>query len=386
MKTLLLWILPFSVGCAQLLDGDHDYHLGPGGGGAASSTVTSSGGAGGAGGTPSTVHCPPKETACGASCTDLSSDPTSCGYCGHDCQGGACNDGLCEVTELITGLSHPDSLAVDQTHVFFTTQNGTIQRVPKQGGVPDILAEGVGVPWSLVLHTGHVYWAERLQKVIQRTGKNGLGGVKTLCDPQINVDRLAIDNKGVYFVIPFNVAGQGPGSIGRVPLGGGAVQWIAQDLSFPHYLFVTDDRVYFGQAESDGQKFVNGSISEAPLQGGTPFEVVSGEDVVQDLTVDAEALYWVNDVDQNVRKKTFATGEITTLATGQDTPYMMTMDETHVYWTTLFAGTVARVAKVGGPVETLASGRERPFALAVDGKRVYWTESLEVGRVMSVPK
>lgn len=381
MKTLLLLIIPLSVGCAQLLDGDHDYSLATGGAGGSQGTGT-----GGTVGTTAAVQCALKETACGDTCIELSSDPTSCGYCGHDCQGNACNDGLCEPTPLITGLSHPDSLAVDQTHVFFTTQNGTVQRLPKKGGVPDILAAGVGVPWSLVLHAGHVYWAERLQKVIQRTGKNGLGGVQTLCAPQVNIDRLAIDNKGVYFVIPFDTLGMGPGSIGRVPLKGGAVQWIAQDLHFPHYLFVTSDNVYFGQAESDGQKFVNGSISQVPLDGGVPAELLNGEDVVQDLTVDADAIYWVNDVDQNVRRRAVGGGEITTLASGQDTPYMMAMDETHIYWTTLFAGTVARVLKQGGPVETLASGRERPFALAVDGSRVYWTESLENGRVMSVPK
>jgi hypothetical protein len=383
VKTLLLLLLPSIAGCAQLLGGDHDYTLDTGGAGAGGAPATTSSGGGGE---TTTLECPSGLTTCGAACADLASDEASCGYCGHDCLGRACNDGLCEPTVLEAGLFYPDSLAVDQTHVFFTTEDGTVQRVPKLGGVPDVLGSGLGVPWSIALQGGHAYWVDRKTKVLQRIAKNGTGAVKTLCAPQLNMDRIAVGPQGAYFVIPFDPQGNPPGSIGQVPLAGGDVTWVATNLSYPHFLTLAGDRLYFGTAVTDGKKFSDGAVNQVPIGGGQPATIATGEVVPQDLAWDGEAVYWVNDVAQSIRKKTIATGEITTLATDQDAPYTIALDQDYVYWATLFAGTVARVPKAGGPVQTLASGRERPLAVAVDGQRVYWVESTTTGAVMSVPK
>ncbi len=336
--------------------------------------------------TTTSLVCSGGETLCDAACADLSSDPLHCGYCAHDCLGAACNDGLCDPTELVTGLLHPDSLAVDQTHLFFTTQDGTIQRVPKIGGAPDVLAKGLSGPASITLHAGYVYWSDRINKTIQRIARNGLGQVQTLCSPQAYMDRIAVNDSGVYFTIPFDMMGNNIGWLGQLPLSGGEPTWVLKGLTYPHFLTVTDDKLYFGQAVVDGTGFVGGYVSEAPLAGGVVKNLATDEVTPQGIAVDAEAVYWANDTDQNIRKATLATGEVTTLASGQDVAFVVALDETHVYWTTLNAGTVSRVPKMGGPVEILASGRERPFALAVDGKRVYWTESMDVGRVLSVPK
>src|SRR5262245_7121247 len=57
---------------------------------------------------------------CGA---QLDSDGKNCGRCGHDCLGGACQLGQCQVATIAPIAGHPWYFAMDETAFFVVTTN-----------------------------------------------------------------------------------------------------------------------------------------------------------------------------------------------------------------------------------------------------------------------
>jgi hypothetical protein len=60
-------------------------------------------------------------------------------------------------------IQTPYSLAVDETHVYFTTHlptSGSVARVPKMGGTIEILASGQQAPAGVAVDGAAVYWTE----------------------------------------------------------------------------------------------------------------------------------------------------------------------------------------------------------------------------------
>jgi len=51
-------------------------------------------------------------------CTNVDTDPATCGRCGHGCQGGACSAGTCQPIELARFTDLPTlNVVLSQTHV-----------------------------------------------------------------------------------------------------------------------------------------------------------------------------------------------------------------------------------------------------------------------------
>jgi hypothetical protein len=91
---------------------------------------------------------------------DKKRDPKHCGRCGHDCLGGACDDGVCRAKEIATALDSPFSLTTTADHVFVATnRGGTILRVKKDGSATEPFATGQRSPWGIATGGGFVYWA-----------------------------------------------------------------------------------------------------------------------------------------------------------------------------------------------------------------------------------
>ena len=67
------------------------------------------------------------------------------------------------VSQLLTGLDHPQFLAVDATHVYVTVQgfgdsDGEIRRVRVDGTAPSLLVSGLAKPHGITLDATHIYW------------------------------------------------------------------------------------------------------------------------------------------------------------------------------------------------------------------------------------
>jgi hypothetical protein len=51
----------------------------------------------------------------------------------------------------------PNGLALDGENVYWTNSNGTVMKVPKDGGCPELLANAF-IPWGIAVDQTHVYW------------------------------------------------------------------------------------------------------------------------------------------------------------------------------------------------------------------------------------
>ncbi|MDF2691812.1 MAG: hypothetical protein K0S65_195, partial [Labilithrix sp.] len=103
----------------------------------------------------------------------------------------------------------PRSLAVDTTHVYWINEGpivfddagppkGAVVRVPKTGGTPETIVSGLVQPLHLAVGGEHLYVADRGNKVVFRTDKDG----KNRLDLATNLTELggiALDDRCVWF-------------------------------------------------------------------------------------------------------------------------------------------------------------------------------------------
>jgi hypothetical protein len=208
---------------------------------------------------------------------------------------------------------------------------------------------------------------------------------------------IAVDGQYVYWVN----ADSGQSSIMRVPKGGGTPITIASSQLNAVAVAVDSSAVYWanagtstcapsGACTSNG----DGAVLRAPLTGGAPTTLASGQHVPVSIAVDSTNAYFIDEgtavydssiADGSVVKVPLGGGAPVTLATGYSYPGALAIDKANVYWTapdSLGKGTVFKVPIAGGTIVTLATGfwawdiqtggSTVPTLIATDGNDVYW--------------
>ncbi|HMG57155.1 MAG TPA: hypothetical protein VK601_26830, partial [Kofleriaceae bacterium] len=133
---------------------------------------------------------------------DLTSDPDNCGACGHSCNGGACQASLCQPVALAIGQNNPQGIAVDTGNVYWTSGDGTVQRMAIAGGAPTTLASGQTSPFGVAVDATRVYWTNKAG-----AGSGGAvmsvliagGGQQTLASAQGAPDRVIVTGGALYW-------------------------------------------------------------------------------------------------------------------------------------------------------------------------------------------
>jgi hypothetical protein len=239
-------------------------------------------------------------------------------------------EGRCLVT-LAAGEIHPYNLAVNATHLYWTTTFtagfGKVMRVALAGGEPEELATGEN-PHTIVLDDTSVYWTD---------------------------------------FVPAT------GAIMKMPLAGGPPILIVGKQENPHGLAVDHSFVYW-------TNFDGGQIRKAgkdPPTGGTsPFVDLAFGRSPNNLIVDDTFAYWTESVTAGAIMKVRLAGDAgaTVIAQDQDNPYGVALDTSNIYWTNYVGGQVMKMPLDGsGPPVVLASGQVQPFGIEVDGTSVYWS-------------
>jgi hypothetical protein len=260
-------------------------------------------------------------------------------------------------------------------HVYWVGSHGTIKRVSVGGGVVTTLASGQGGPDSLAVDDTHVYWTNEDDGTVRSVPLGG-GSVTTLASGQGALMSVATDGKYVYW------ADEYLGTVSEVPVGGGSVTTLASGQNGPFSVAVNGGYIYWVNIGHDTQ--ADGSVNKAPLGGGSVTTLATGQNQPVYVAVDGTHAYWVNDPDYNnqahgtVSEVPVGGGSVKILATGQSHPFSLAVGGTHAYWGTYVyggGGTVNKVPLAGGSVTTLASSQNGGYSVAVDGKYVYWISS-----------
>ncbi len=283
--------------------------------------------------------------------------------------------GVC-ATVLAAGQSANGVIAVDANYLYWTsTHDGTVMKVPVDGGDPAVLAAGQSSASRIAIDVASVYWFSALQS-FPGEGDNLWrvfigGGTSVLCAPgEISPGGLAVDATNIYWT-------NGTGEVRFMPVGGGQAATLFQETTNEQLGPIVSNGidVYWASPQE-------GSIFMLPVNGPMglqPTLIASGQNGIARLALDATSVYWTATSDGTIMKAPLYGGRPVTLALLQSHPTGIAVDATNVYWTnyqgagTCALGSVMKVPITGGTPVTLASDQLFPDGIAVDATSLYWT-------------
>ncbi|MGO9839230.1 MAG: hypothetical protein ACLP1X_34040 [Polyangiaceae bacterium] len=280
---------------------------------------------------------------------------------------GACVQGRCLVT--LAQASSPAALVVDLKSAYFTScaaNGGAALSVPLGGGSPVTLASGPGCAVGLAVDTASLYVAgldgDSIMKVPVAGG--ALTSVAPSPDAPIGV---AVDATNVYWT----TAG---GSVMKAPIGGGTPMVLAsgQKSCTRPVVDSATASVYWGDPD-------DGTIMRVPLDGGASTLVTSGGAATDIAVAGADVVFASG---YTLMKAPLGGGSPTSLGTAAGAPVLaVASDGASAYFTSY--GSIWKVALAAGQGAAVASNQDAPSAIAVDATSVYWTNG-QGGQVMKL--
>lgn len=232
---------------------------------------------------------------------------------------------LTDAATLVSGMASPERLAIDGTHVYFTSLSADTSKVVRTpiagGGTFEVFALGERDPRDILLDATHVYWTDNRDRTVRRQAKAS-GVAETVFD---------------------------------VAAGDGEPWGIAQ---FADKLYVTTYAV-------------GGNIYEHPK---TPSFVPDAGDAGGDAGA-SDAASDGGDGGSGKRP----------IAIAQDTALAVAADATNVYWTVKNTGFVLQIPRTGsGSPLVLADKQSAPLGVAIDDKYVYWCSNGGEGQLRRI--
>ena len=341
---------------------------------------------------------------------DLTKDPLNCGRCVHECQGGACERGVCQPLKLADRLGVPEGLAVDSDSVFvaeFDTNRilkfgkatapspCTTAPLPTECVFTDDQTL-VFKPTAITVDATTVYWTNTgpYPHEIHSCGRAGCGVASTL------VVTLA---KGAFaypngLLLPIDLAirdGQifwaenTVGAIRSVPVGGGPMTTYVANAAYAPIAVAVDDTHVFFTDDSPGHP---PQVQAVPRASGAVTAVASPAGKAAGIALTGTgALFWTvptvtaagDGLVQSALPGSVPGGPraATTAASSQVSPSAILTDAANVYWLEAGSanGATGRIltcpltgCPAPGPV-VLASQQKHPRHLAQDATALYWS-------------
>jgi hypothetical protein len=323
--------------------------------------------------------------------TDLQTSSSSCGACGHSCQGGACKAGVCQPVPLASGPAL--WLQTDGTYVFWTDfgqTNGKLTRINVDGSIRFPIASYQAYPDGLSLDATSVYWVNYGSGQVMHANKDGTDVHVIATSAGGNPFWVAVDDTDVYW--SNNVAPDSGGGIYRAPKTAvnATPTTFAARRGYPRGVAVDRDAVYW--CEDDPVSPYPGFIMKAAKSGAAPQKLATVADgaLPWTLVLDATSVYFCNSqmADSVYRVNKDGTG-FERLTPAQAKVSFVAVDEETVYFSIgVEAGSIMKLPKhVPGAIATpLLAGVGSVGALVVDDKNVYFTLGGADGGILRVAK
>jgi sugar lactone lactonase YvrE len=221
------------------------------------------------------------------------------------------------------------------------SRTGSVMRVAKQGGAPEVVANTQGAPYGPALTGGALYWVNSEEGSVLRAALDGRDR-KVLATKQAFPAAIVTDGRSVFWF--HTKAGV---ELRKVSIDGGTPVTVATEHGNPQSLVIHGSRVYYTNP-------YRGAVMAVPLDGGAVEELVIDEHYPIELAVDDTSLYWIDHdrpshdapPPKRIRKAPLKGGDAITLASGKDA-IGIAVDASCVYWTEArgTTGAVMAVAK-----------------------------------------
>ncbi len=321
---------------------------------------------------------------------------------------------------LVTGSNPTVAIAANATDIFWIEHvccvgdlPSRINKLPKGGGSPALVADGMYEAHTLALDSTTLYWGEgrfyflgRIAKapisggqpttVLSGIGKGATAGfaigdtgifaagyetIKRIPidgGPQVETVRwklgsgipagIVTDDRYVYFFAE-NIRGHY--DLLKIPVGGGPADILFPDTALVSGPLVVGNGLVFWVKQS----FVTdpASIMRTPSAGGPTVPLVTGlTGTVTDMLVDSDAIYWVEAGSSAIRKIALTGGTVSTLWPGaaREGFPKIAQDDTFIYW--INDTQVGKVPKAGGQASFYELLPDHRIAIGVDDTSVYW--------------
>ncbi len=293
---------------------------------------------------------------------DVSSDPKSCGRCGHDCLGGACVNNRCQPVVLSPSEGNVAGIAVDATRVYWTSySNGLVRSCPKTGcsGGATTLASGQQEPFGIAADGTNVYWTETTGSAVRKCAAGGCGGnPSTLASGQQNPFGIATDGVFVYWT---NNAG---GEVRKCATGGcSGNPTLLATVTNPAYVVVDKTGLYWTSGNS---------VRRCSTSCANDSVLLANSGFVNQVATDGTNVYWGGSALYACAVN--GCGGFPTIVTPGNFPFGVVVDATDIYYSTPGLSSIWKCPKgdcSGGPT-VVSAAQSSPGQLAQDATAIYW--------------
>jgi hypothetical protein len=312
---------------------------------------------------------------------DVTKDPKNCGQCGHDCLTATCTNGACDSVTLTHASTYVDSLACDESAVYFITDDKVLLRkaidaTPATTLVGSQIANATS-PFGIAVDATHVfYFSSASGEQVARVTKDA-SVIENIAPVPLNLEdtpeAISVDDASVY-VSTFDLGNDG---------GGRLVSFDKTPDASPNFLY-TRQASAFESVQATGSIVYlqeDGLVVSVPIGGGNSTTLTTNQYRSADnqsFGWNSGGVGWATGNGGAVEWRASDSANISLIDAGSGAQ-CVAMDETNLYAAltdptdaSASGGTIVAVSLSAGTRTTIAKGQANPRLLTLCPTYLAW--------------